>query len=249
MGVKIGDVNNSASVNLKGEATSTTRSSQTLTLTVPNVDFSNGELVSIPVTAENFNEMIGFQFTMETNGLELESVASGALEMTEANVGSFAKENALTFSWNSVNDVTVNADEVLFTVVLRAKTNNDLNNTIELTSAITSAEAYTSTLEIANVELDVRNAQNVVETGFELYQNTPNPFDGLTTIPFNLPEDGNVTLNVYDITGKVVLQKRGTFTKGMNELRIEHTELNTRGIMYYQLEFNGVVATRKMISM
>ena len=202
------------------------------------------------MTADNFDEMVGFQFTLEANGLALENIESGALEMTQANVGSFTKENALTFSWNSVNEVTVDKNEVLFTIVLRAKTNDNLNNTLELTSAITTAEAYTSSLEVANVEMIVRDSQdNTVEVGFELFQNTPNPFNGLTTIPFNLPKAGNVTLNVYDITGKVVLSQKGTFTKGMNEIRIENTDLSVKGIMYYQLEFNGVVATRKMISM
>ena len=133
---------------------------------------------------------------------------------------------------------------------MRAKTNDALNNALTITSAITRAEAYTSSLEIANVDINVRDAQvNVEEVGFELYQNSPNPFDGVTTIPFNLPKDGNVTLNIYDITGKVVLTQKGTFFKGMNEIRVENTDLSSRGVMYYQLEFDGVVATRKMISM
>jgi len=71
----------------------------------------------------------------------------------------------------------------------------------------------------------------------------------MTTIPFSLPRDGNVSLNVYDITGKVILSQKRNFLKGMNEIRIENTDLSTKGIMYYQLEFDGVVATRKMISM
>ncbi len=247
--VKVGDVNSSAVVNFNSESESTIRNSKSLILSLENIDFSNGELVNIPVTAENFDEMIGFQFTLEANGLVLENIEAGALEMTTDNVGNFTKENAITFSWNSINDVTVDSDEVLFTIVMRAKTNNKLNDALAITSAITSAEAYTSSLEITNVEMNVRDEQgNVIEVGFELYQNTPNPFEGLTTIPFNLPKDGNVTLNVFDITGKVVLTQKGNFAKGMNEIRIENTDLSIKGIMYYRLEFDGVVATRKMIS-
>lgn len=250
VGVKIGDVNNSATVNFDSEKESTTRSNSTLELSIENIEFRNGDLVRIPVTAANFEEMVGFQFTLEANGLALENVESGALEMTTANVGNFASENSMTFSWNSVAELTIDSDEVLFTIVLRAETNNMLKNSIELTSDITRAEAYTSSLEVTNVEMNVRNAENnSIETGFELYQNTPNPFDGLTTIPFNLPEAGNVTLNVYDITGKVVLNQTRNFVKGMNEIRIDNSDLKVKGIMYYQLEFNGVVATRKMISM
>jgi len=250
IGVKIGDVNGSAVVGLQSEDESSTRSSKLLSLAVESLAFEKGELVRIPVTSENFEEMIGFQFTMETNGLELEKVESGVLQLTDANIGEFINKNALTISWNSVTDVTVSEDDILFTLVMRAKTNNTTDRALSLTSSITAAEAYTSSLQIAEIEMNVRTSEvSVVEQDFELYQNTPNPFDGVTTIPFNLPKDGNVTLNIYDITGKLVMSQRRNFTKGMNEIRIESADLSTKGIMYYQLEFDGVVATRKMISM
>ncbi|MEM9547415.1 MAG: dockerin type I domain-containing protein, partial [Bacteroidota bacterium] len=250
VGVKIGDVNNSAAYNAQSKEESTVRNKQVLSLTLENAEFTTGDLISIPVTADNFDEMIGFQFTLESNGLELETIESGALEMSLQNVGQFSKKNALTFSWNSIDEVTVDSDEVLFTIVMRAKTNNNLNNTLALTSTITTAEAYTSSLEITDVEMNVREGEvSIEEVGFELYQNTPNPFASITTIPFNLPKSGNVTLNVFDITGKNILNQRGSFEKGMNEIRIENADLSTKGIMYYQLEFDGVVATRKMISM
>ncbi|MFV1980232.1 MAG: CARDB domain-containing protein, partial [Rhodothermia bacterium] len=40
---------------------------------------------------------------------------------------------------------------------------------------------------------------------FALYQNFPNPFNPSTTIPFDLPENGNVEIVVYDIMGRQVL--------------------------------------------
>lgn len=39
---------------------------------------------------------------------------------------------------------------------------------------------------------------------FALYQNTPNPFGGETTIRFSLPEKGHARLTVYDATGRAV---------------------------------------------
>ncbi|NUN71279.1 MAG: T9SS type A sorting domain-containing protein [Bacteroidetes bacterium] len=51
-----------------------------------------------------------------------------------------------------------------------------------------------------------------------LHQNYPNPFNPATAIKYSVPEDGDVKLTVYDITGREVLQlvdrvqKAGTYT-------------------------------------
>jgi hypothetical protein len=49
----------------------------------------------------------------------------------------------------------------------------------------------------------VRSAERIA-TGFTLYQNYPNPFNPVTTIRFDLAKAGNITLRIYDITGRVV---------------------------------------------
>ena len=214
-----------------------------------NVSYKAGDLVSIPVTAENFTDMVGFQFTLEAAGMTLEDVKAGALNITTDNVATFNKEESMTFSWNTATELSTDENEVLFTLVMRANTNNELSNSIEVTSKITTAEAYNSSLEIDGVEVNVRGEYANVDVQFELFQNTPNPFDGYTTIPFNLPETGNVTLNVFDITGKVIYNTRGEFTKGMNEITLDNSNMTAKGIMYYQLEYNGTVATKKMISL
>lgn len=250
VGVKIGDVNNSAAVdNFNGDNTSTTRSNNALSLNVDNVTYKAGDLVSIPVTADNFTDMVGFQFTLEAAGMELVDVKAGALNITNDNVAAFNKDEAMTISWNTSTEFSTDENEVLFTVIMRANTNNELSDAIDITSTITNAEAYTSSLEVDGVEINVRGEYTNVAVQFELFQNTPNPFDGFTTIPFNLPETGNVTLNVFDITGKVIYNTIGEYTKGVNRITLDNANMNAKGIMYYQLEYNGIVATKKMISL
>jgi agmatine deiminase len=46
---------------------------------------------------------------------------------------------------------------------------------------------------------------NSIPERFELYQNYPNPFNPVTNILFDLPDNGYVTLKVYDITGREVI--------------------------------------------
>ncbi len=39
---------------------------------------------------------------------------------------------------------------------------------------------------------------------FELRQNYPNPFNAQTTISYNLPKESNVSIRIYDLTGRMV---------------------------------------------
>ena len=46
--------------------------------------------------------------------------------------------------------------------------------------------------------------QDAVPVEFGLSQNYPNPFNPSTAIEFNIATEGFVSLNVYDVTGRVV---------------------------------------------
>jgi hypothetical protein len=46
--------------------------------------------------------------------------------------------------------------------------------------------------------------ENKLPSVFKLYQNYPNPFNPHTTIAFDLPNAVNVTISIYDVSGRLV---------------------------------------------
>jgi hypothetical protein len=66
-------------------------------------------------------------------------------------------------------------------------------------------------------------------------------------ISFHLPERVEGTLTIFDLSGKVLKTFKQLFNEGYNELKIGKEELNTTGVIYYQLETPSHTATRKMI--
>jgi hypothetical protein len=164
------------------------------------------------------------------------------LEVTSSNVGVFADRGQLTMSWNEVEAQSVEADEVLFTMNFRATAGARLSDAMYVNSSITRAEAYVGGNE-TGVELRFTGA----ESEFALYQNVPNPFEGRTVIGFNLPEAGAATMTIYDVTGKVLRVIEGEYAKGYNQLELDRTDLQTAGVVYYQLTSGDYSATKKMI--
>jgi len=235
--VKIGDVNGSAATNFAAGDDRTFNGSF-----VMNADdrlVQKGEVVTVDFTAADL-DIAGYQFTMnfDMNSLELVELLPGLAN--EDNFGfTLVEKGAITTSWNG------NADNAsLFSLVFRAKADGQLSSLLSVNSRFTAAEAYASNGDLLDVQLSFNgNTAN----GFALYQNTPNPFKGQTTIGFNLPEAGAATLTITDISGKVISMIERDFAKGYNEIRINSSELPATGVLYYTLKSATETATKKMV--
>ena len=236
-GIKMGDINNSFEL----------RSDKNLVLSIDAMDIVPGE-IEVPVYGENFTDIAGFQFTFnfDPSVLQFEGIEAGKLNVTSANFGANRKaDGILTMSWfdNNTNAVSISGDDALFILKFKVKAKANMKDVLAITSNVTKQEAYGESLEVMGVNLDYRNADDV----FALYQNTPNPFTDYTDISFNLPEDANATLTIFDLNGKVVKTVDGTFNKGVNTVRIKKSDIGTTGVMYYRLQTDSYTATKKMI--
>jgi hypothetical protein len=82
---------------------------------------------------------------------------------------------------------------------------------------------------------------------YKLFQNYPNPFNPSTTIKFEIPKDGLVTLKIYNILGKeietLINEERSS---GRYEVDFDASKLAS-GIYFYQLKTNDYIDTKKMI--
>ena len=76
---------------------------------------------------------------------------------------------------------------------------------------------------------------------FALIGNSPNPFHDLTRIQYVLPEQGVVTLEVFDISGRLVTKRMlGLQQPGTREVAVTRTGLGT-GIYLYRLKLQDAL--------
>jgi hypothetical protein len=90
----------------------------------------------------------------------------------------------------------------------------------------------------------VRNSLLVQEGNpnqYDLSQNYPNPFNPTTNIKFSLPEPGNISIKVYDVTGREVntLIENQYFESGSHEIGFNGSQLASGAYFYRIVAANG----------
>jgi photosystem II stability/assembly factor-like uncharacterized protein len=94
---------------------------------------------------------------------------------------------------------------------------------------------------------DVEPAESFIPAVHLLEQNYPNPFNPVTTIRFTLPQQGFVTLKVYDILGEeVITLLSGEFLAGQHSVRWDASN-KPSGVYFYRLESGSFVQTKKLV--
>lgn len=238
--VKVGDVNGSAIGNLNDKATD---ARSTVVLNAENVSLKANEVQAITFDAD-IDAVYGMQFTLKINNADLGDIYVGNTKLPETNIAKIS-DNTYTISWNDV--IAINGKQML-TINVAPKANANVADVISISSDKVSAELYAGeSLNTGKLSLRFANADHAAN--FELYQNEPNPFADKTSISFNLPEAGEATLKVFDVNGKIVYTNKGSFGKGINTFTLSKNDLNTRGVMIYQVECGANTATKKMIGL
>ena len=231
--IKVGDVNNSAVIDVQP------RSNATFAMNVEDMAIKAGNEYTVNFTS-NASDVEGFQMALSYRGLELVDIVEGIAKVE--NFGTkFTGEGVILTSWNGAA-----ANGNMFGLVFRATADSKLSEALSVSTRYINAEAYNNAGEAMNAGLNF-NSGAVAEDAFELKQNMPNPFKGETMIGFNLAEASKATLTINDVTGRVLKVVRGGFAKGANQIRIHSKDLPASGVLYYTLTAGEYTATKKMI--
>jgi hypothetical protein len=92
----------------------------------------------------------------------------------------------------------------------------------------------------------VKQESNNIPTRFVLSQNFPNPFNPSTSIKFTIPENGFVTLKVFNILGQQVAVLFQSYQKaGSYNVNFDASKLSS-GVYLYRLQSNNYIETKKM---
>jgi hypothetical protein len=92
---------------------------------------------------------------------------------------------------------------------------------------------------------DLRDIKQELPKDFNLKQNYPNPFNPTTTIKFDLPNDGLITLEIFDLLGRrIVTLVKEYKTAGSYEQVFNASSL-ANGVYFYKLQAGDFISSKK----
>ncbi len=177
-----------------------------------------------------------------------------AILLDPAHYPTLTGNGELIFQYKNVEEIennTIGTENNIQSIGLQYVFNNSYDATA---SNLANGLAIKFTTEAPNLNIltstDIGQGANI----FNLSQNHPNPFSSNTWISYSLPDNGNVSLTIYDLTGELVRtlqnghQPAGKHTVMWDGLNDFGNRVSS-GIYFYSLKTEGFVETKKLFKL
>ena len=148
------------------------------------------------------------------------------------------------------NGAAINQLEA-FINILKAQDGKKING-LSVISWIDASQRIIAIIQTGlakNSNGQILTSASAAPKSFSLDQNYPNPFNPSTTIRYGLPENEKVTIDIYDLLGrKVVELVNGEVSAGYHEVEFNAGNLAS-GIYLYRLSAGAFTQVNKMLLM
>lgn len=233
VGIKMGDTNQSASFANDGAD-----DRAPLLLQVEERALEAGETVSIPIRLAEAAHLSGWQLALSIDPVLAH--IEGLEGLPEEDFAMYGNE--IRALWFDAEGKQYARNEVLFCLKIKALQPTSPARALSLSPQKLSPEAYVSmgsgTEQRHSLVLGFGTNP---ENSATFFPPRPNPFGAETTFGVLLSSPGEVILEVFDASGKKVLEQKTEAGAGYQSLVLRATDLPAGGVFFYRLRADGEV--------
>jgi len=106
---------------------------------------------------------------------------------------------------------------------------------------------YSEVRTFSTLFVGIDDGESQIPTKFSLEQNYPNPFNPATTIAYSIPKESQVSLKIYDVMGREVVEVvNGRQSAGSYNVEFDASSLAS-GTYLYKLTAGEFISVKKMV--
>ncbi len=244
-GIVSGDVNSSFTPGLAKETVALAVNNENLIKIKPNAEFEVPVRVASAVKVGAYTLELSYDASL----MEFVSVAG------EGVIANTSEEGVIKLGYADLSGKkALELEENGVMTTLTFKATEAFAKSAETTLTVEKgSEIVNSLVKDANVGLNIGTITVAIPEQFALYNNYPNPFNPSTTIAYDMPEDGKVTLTVFNTIGQEVAKLVNGVVQeaGSYELKWNASQLAS-GIYLFRIHVEGAknhTDVKKMILM
>ncbi len=256
VGIKIGDLNGDASPAFAA-TDERTEKPEPISLILENQAFRRGDVVPFAIYGPpRHADLAAFQFTLD---FDMNTISSPVAQVGPTSGTGFeqvglAHSDAGSFTLAWAADATQNpAPPLIMYGTFTARADGQLSDALHLTSRFTPARAFDKQGNMFELKADFiqphegKTTSTATNPSLQLFANAPNPFTEMTLLRFRLPGADDVSLRIFDQTGRTVLEKAGNFSSGDNYFLVDRSEIGESGVYVFEMRSSFGTATRRFI--
>jgi|GEM_PF-1514592 len=226
-----------------------------LVLNVQDQILESGSEVTAEFKAEQLDDLTSFQFALrfDVEKLELTDIQPlSGLPLTAENFGTYnLSEGEIRAVWSEGEGVFLEEGAPVFRLKFSVvQGGGKLSEALYLSEESLPGLVYNSAFAESGVELKFLASTSagdpVASSALRLLQNRPNPFTGQTVIGFVLPEACEAQLRVFDVSGRVLAERKAQYPAGRSEETIKLDGVS--GVLWYELTTPFGILTKKMVA-
>ena len=246
IGVKMGDVNNSAIGSYPGSYVS---DPEILSFDFEDDQVSQQDEYIVEFKAKDFIEVFGFQFTLSYDPTKMEFLEINEVEISNANSNflntNLVEDGMLVVLWVDDFALTIPDDEVVFTAKFKVNETIQLNETLMFTNDFLPIASRNSVgcFGEENSPPFTTSANEIIDalSNIRIF---PNPIDGLFDLQLELPTTNEVRIELFDVIGRQLLTKEFSGTFIQDEFDISNF---SNGIYFISIHVDGEVITKRIV--
>ena len=254
IGVKVGDVNNSATPNVllgeegRGLNEELLNKEDELVIDATG-DFSVSGQLKLSLSLPENESLLGMQFCLDFDPSKVEYIGfeKQHLDVDEYHFGkALLQENKIAFSYHEAIAKNHFADRVFFDLIFSVHEPLDLEETFRLDSRYIKAEAYDAAGQISPLKfqfIQEEKKRNPLSTKLFVQ---PNPFKSETSLRFHVDDAQDAQLLIYDHLGRLIYSE-DQFVNGWNLLNLNKQVFSGEGVYFIKLLADHRVITQSII--